>query len=205
MTLVNCYCTIEQARVAIGIAPTDVSKDDELELLTNATCRLIDDHTGRPHGFWQDPAVTVRVYDCDDQYLLDVEDISTTTGLIVKTDSGAGTYPTTLTLGTDFVVLPRNAEKRYPVRPFDQLQAINGAYFPVSNNGQAGVQVTAKHGWPAVPSNATLATTIQLTRLFKSQPFGVVEMGESGTAWRLSARLHPDAMLCLEGLQKVYA
>ena len=204
MALTNCYCTIEQARIAIGLKVDDETQDTELELIVNATCRLIDDAVDRPHGFWVDGSVTTREYDVDDLHCVDVEDISTTTGLIVKLDDGSGTYPTTLTLGTDFVLLPRNADKRYPVRPFEQIQAGGGTTFLVNNNGLASMQVTAKHGWPAVPPNATLATTVQLERLFKSSPFGVVELGE-GMAWRLSAKLHPDSALLLEGLSKVYA
>ena len=82
MTLTNCYATQAQLAEVLGI--DDLDDDDRMDAAINAASRQIDAHCGR--RFWQDGTVVTRTYHAEDEYYVEVDDISTTTGLIVKTD-----------------------------------------------------------------------------------------------------------------------
>jgi hypothetical protein len=85
MALTNAYGTMQQLRAAAGITDANnTDHDSALEIAGNAAARMIDDHCGR--RFWQDGTVQVRTYCPDEACEVDVDDISTTTGLIVKVD-----------------------------------------------------------------------------------------------------------------------
>jgi hypothetical protein len=170
VALTNCYTSVAIVNEEIGRSDTDSVKTASLERAINAASRQCDRFTGRPHGFWQDATVVAREYAADDYCRVFTDDISTTTGLIVKTDlDGDGTFETTLTITTDFRLLPFNAADEVPVRPYEQIViASNANYtFPVYGNGQPGVQVTAKFGWPAVPDDVAQACVLQAIHLFK--------------------------------------
>jgi hypothetical protein len=123
------------------------------------------------------------------------DDISTVTGLIVKTDTAdTGAFDTTLTITTEFLVLPLNAADRVPVWPYTELRLVDVQSFPMSRSGRPGVQVTAKFGWPAVPDDVTKATLIQAVQLFKanSAVFGGLSFGDAGFM-RVREGLNPIA------------
>ena len=90
MTITNGYAALADLKAELGIF--DTTDDDALELAIEAASRQCDDYTGR--RFWQDGSVVARTYVPDDPYCLVVDDISTTTGLVVKIDdddSGSST------------------------------------------------------------------------------------------------------------------
>lgn len=190
MTITNGYCT--NAQLAATLGPVDADDNDRIDLAINAASRQIDAHCGRPHGFWQDSTVKVRTYHAVEDYeLFVVDDISTATGLIVKLDTDDdGQFATTLTSGTDFTLLPLNAAAETPVRPYDRVLLITGSYaFPRSSSRRAGVQITAKFGWPAVPDDVTKACMIQARNLFKSEDASWTgfTFGPDGQALRVPA------------------
>jgi hypothetical protein len=158
---------LEQVSTAGQVGPGP-DWNDRLERAGNAAARQIDAHCGRSHGFWVDSEVKVREFYADSAYECCVDDISTTTGLIVKTDpAGDGTFATTLTIGTDFIVQPSNAADRTPVWPYTELviPASSTSYFPECGR-RPGVQVTAKFGWPAVPDDVAMAWLLRAGNLF---------------------------------------
>ncbi len=135
------------------------------------------------------------------------EGISTTTGLIVKTDGAAdGTFGTTLTISTDFLLLPSNAGDEVPARPWTEILHVNGT-FPRPSNGRPGVQVTAKFGWAAVPDWAEKACLIQAGQLFKAKDaaFGIASFGDMGGGLRVSRGLNPiaDALVAPHALPSI--
>ena len=79
--------------------------------------------------------------------------------------TGTGTYGTTLTIGTDFIVCPANALSDYPARPITELEIAwsSSSYFPTGMENT--VQVTAKFGWPDVPDDVNKACLVQAARL----------------------------------------
>ena len=140
--------------------------------------------------------MVAREFVAENGYCLETGDISTATGLIVKIDEGAdGTFETTLTQGTDFLLLPLNAADEVPVQPYTEIHVTDNYYFPRFANGRPGVQVTAKFGWPAVPDNVEKACIIQAIQLFKAKDaaFGVASFGDLGGGLRVQAGLNPLA------------
>lgn len=201
MAITNGYCTLAQIKAEMRIGTNDTADDTRLELAVAAASRQIDAHCGR--RFWQDGTVKVREYFPEDYLTCMVDDISTTVGLIVAVDDDDdGTYETTLTLDTHFILLPTNAADEVPVRPFTELRIVDtdgGASFS-PGNARPNVRVTAKFGWPAVPDDVTKACLIQASQLFKASDavFGAAQFGEAGVALRVQARLNPMAEALLE-------
>jgi hypothetical protein len=179
MAITNGLCTREQAKSALNI--NDTAADELVDLAVGAASRSIENYVG--YRFFVDTAVTVRQLVATDYLCVTVtEGISTTGGLVVKTDSaGDGTYETTLTLNTDFVLKPTNSLVVYPARPYTEIRLLTGS-FPFPSNGQPGVEVTARFGWPAIPDDVTLACILLAKDLVKAKdaPFGVAGTSDFG-------------------------
>lgn len=205
MAITNGYCSLAQIKAEMRIDTSDTSDDNRLELAVAAASRQIDAHTGR--RFWRDASVRVREYFPDSPMVCHVDDISTTDGLIVQVDDDDdGTYETTLTLGTHFILLPLNAADEVPVEPFTELRIVDTTGvvpFPLRHLFP-GVRVTARFGWPAVPDDVTKACLVQASQLFKASDavFGAAQFGEAGVALRVQARLNPMAEALLEHYSK---
>lgn len=204
MAITNGYCTLAQLKSQMRIPTADTDDDTRLELAVAAASRQIDAHTGR--RFWQDSVVVAREYVADDNDCIFVDDISTTTGLIVKVDTDLdGTYETTLTIGTDFRLFPLNAAAMVPVWPYDEIRirSTSTTYFPIDDDVPS-VQVTARFGWPAVPDDVTKACLVQAGLLFKADDasLGAIQFADAGVALRMQNRLHPVAEALLEPYRK---
>lgn len=201
MTITNGYCTLDDLKPELRVPFGDVEDDARLEVAIAAASRQIDAHCGR--RFWQDSTVQTREFYADNSRICHVDDISTTSGLIVKVDDDDdGTFETTLTITTNFILRPLNAADMVPVWPYDELVLVdsNGAVtFPVHGSGRPGVQVTAKFGWPAVPDDVKKACMVQAAMLFKSADavFGVTEFANAGAAMRVRSSLNPIAAALL--------
>lgn len=202
MAITNGYCELDDVKYELRIQINDVEDDNRLEASIAAASRQIDAHCGR--RFWQDPDVRVREFYADTTRFCPIDDVSTLTGLIVRVDDDDdGTFETTLTLTTNYILRPLNAADRVPVWPWDELVLVdsNGAVsFPVHGSGRPGVQVTARFGWPAVPDDVKKACMIQSAMLFKSADavFGVTEFAGAGAALRIRQTVNPIAAALLE-------
>lgn len=165
------------------------NRQTELNAAANAISRRLEQHCGRV--FWDAESATARVYAADDWGLISVDDFSTTTGLVVATDtSGNGTFDATWA-STDYQVEPVNGVVNgAPGWPYWKIRAIESRTFPVSTRSQ--VQVTARWGWAAVPDEVKQAALIHAHRVYKraESPEGVAGFGDFG-AIRLS-RLDND-------------
>lgn len=200
MPLTNAYITLQEFKDWINQTATATAADEaRMETAINGACRVIDEFTHR--RFWQDSALVQRLYTAEETDVLFVDDISTSTGLIVETDDNDdGTYETAWTSGTDFRLMPLNAAVESPVRPWTFLKAIGTKTFPTT---EAGVRVTAKFGWPAVPPQVKEIALIQAHRYYerKGAPFGV--LGAEGFGYTRLPRLDPDFCPILEPLQRL--
>jgi len=200
--LTNAYTTTASVAQALGISDSD--DDGRIDDAIKAASRQIDDHCGRK--FWQDTDVVVRTYFPDTSHTVVVDDISTTTGLIVKIDDDDdGTYETTLTINTDFIVEPINAAAEYPVRPYTWLTMVDNYTFPRWGR-RPSVQVTARFGWPAVPDEVTKACRIQAKNLYKADAgtfSGFQLSAEAGIVMRTPG-LDPVARDLLESYRRVW-
>ena len=200
MTLSNCYTTLDAVKDELG--RSDVSNDARIEAAINAASRQIDDYTGR--RFWQDPSVVAREFHADDYTELhssveQVLDISTTTGLIVKLDTAdTGTFSTTLTINTHFILTPANAgDDGEPLTGIRLVDSPNS--FPMSSSGRPGVQITAKFGWASVPDPVNQACLIQSVLLYKATDaaLGGLSFGD-GAFLRVRGGLNPIAQSLVE-------
>lgn len=197
------YCSADELGEQFNLSDTD--DHDKMGLAITAASRQIDRFCGQ--RFYQDDAVVVREFYADSSTCVDLLEqgnapISTTTGLVVKTDDALdGTFATTLTIGTDFLLLPRNAAA--DDRPFTEILVIGSYYFPRPYTGRAGIQVTAKFGWPEVPADVKQACIIQAAQLFKLKDavFGAAAVGDAGAMFLRSA-LNPSAKALLGDFQR---
>lgn len=187
MAVTNGYCTVAQLREHLGDTGSKLTTA-LLERAINGSSRAIDDYTGR--RFWQDSTVQTRTYKVHDPYIAWVDDISTTTGLVIKTDTtGDYTWATTWTT-TDYDLEPSNADKTNSAFAWWRIVAIDTEVFPVSARRKT-LQVTAKFGWPSVPEEIEEATILKASQLFrrKDAVLGMVNFADFGPM-RISRKDH---------------
>lgn len=189
MTLINAYCTVAEVRSQLA----DTGSKIEVALIEkaiNASSRAIDTLCGR--RFWRDATVTSRTYRPTDAYEVRVDDISTSTGLIVKTDTtGDGTWATTWD-AADYQLEPLNSDvvaggDTLSAFAWWKLVAIDDKVF-LTGTRRASLQVTARFGWSAVPDDVNTAAILKSVGLFKRKdaPFGIAGFGDF--AMRISRR-----------------
>ena len=191
------YATLAQFKAAVGI--TDSTDDGALQNVLDATDTLIDLYCDRKTGFGT--ATETRYYTAEDyQYCLTDDLVSITT---LQTDDDAnGTYETTWTSGTDYVLAPRNAAlDGFPYTEID-TSVTWPRNFP--KDVYLGVKVTGVFGFPSVPAAVTQAEIIQAGAVWNSRtaPFGVIGSADLGGILRMSRALHPEAALILEPYRK---
>lgn len=199
MAVVAGYCTVAQLREHFGDANDNLTTA-LLERAINATSRAIDAYTGR--RFWQDGAVQSKVFRCDDPYEVEVDDISTTTGLVVATDTtGDGTYASTWS-ASDYQLEPLNAGADAGAYAWWRLVAVGTRQFPVHQR-RATLRVTARFGWSQIPPAVEEACMLRAANLFKRKEatFGVAGFGEFGVV-RIG-RNDPDVVALLGDFIKI--
>jgi hypothetical protein len=183
MAITNGYATLAQAKTFLSII--DSVDDTLLESLIESASRSIDRIANR--RFYIDAAASARKYRASSPVFLFTDDISGTSGLIVKIDEdGDGIFETTLALDSDYVMDPLTAPSLN--RPFTQITIVSNVNtFPIfpglfSNGLRPGIEVTAKWGWPAVPDDIETACLILTADLYKRKdsPGGVLGLGDLG-------------------------
>lgn len=199
MAVTNGYCTLQELRDHFGDSSTALPVAD-LERAINATSRAIDRHCGR--RFWQDTDVQEKVFrpaDCDAAW---VDDISTTTGLIVATDEGQDGAFTTVWAASDYQLEPLNADTDATAYAWWQIAAVGDYRFPVYSR-RASLQVTARFGWSAIPDQVNEACLLRAAAIFKRREavFGVAGLNGFGEV-RITRR-DPDVVALLDPFVKV--
>ena len=191
------YATLAEFKAAVGI--TDSTDDGALQSVLDATDTLIDLYCDRKTGFGT--ASETRYYTAEDyEYVLTDDLVSVTT---LQTDDDAnGTYETTWTSGTDYVLAPRNAAlDGFPYTEID-TSVTWPRNFP--KDVYLGVRVVGVFGFPSVPAAVKQAEIIQAGAVWNSRtaPFGVIGSADLGGILRMSRALHPEAALILEPYRK---
>ena len=181
MAISNGYTTLATFQAYTGMSTVTADETINIEKAIESASRSIDRMTNR--RFWADASATARQYRATDFYRLFVDDISSTTGLLVKTDTGGdGTYETTLTFNVDYILDPINAPQQE--RPFTVVTMVGTTLFPSPINLRPGIQVTAKFGWynGTPPDDVEEACLILSTDLVKraSSVGGVLGLSELG-------------------------
>jgi hypothetical protein len=191
------YATLAEFKAAVGI--TDSTDDAALQSVLDATDTLIDLYCDRKTGFGT--ATETRYYTAEDyEYVLTDDLVSVTT---LQTDDDAnGTYETTWTAGTDYVLAPVNAAlDGFPYTEID-TSVTWPRNFP--KDVYLGVKVVGVFGFPSVPAAVKQAEIIQAGAVWSSRvsPFGIVGSADLGGLLRMSRALHPEAALILEPYRK---
>ncbi len=125
--------------------------------------------------FNQEAAVVEHLYTAPmldrsdpDQAVLFVEDIASTSGLVIKIDTnndGLFTDEDALA-ATDYRLFPLNAATGPETRPWTSIRLTPSGEFRKFPAGVL-VSVTAIHGWPSATPPAIKAATIELTRILR--------------------------------------
>jgi hypothetical protein len=143
-----------------------------------AVSRNIDKHCGRQFG--QVAAAEARTYKgtwdrftC--AYVYEIDDL-------IDLDDYA------VTDATDAELLPLNAAAKG--EPYTQIESATGPR----------LTVTARWGWPAVPSSVVAALHMQAARLNarRNSPFGIAGSPDDGNQIQLLSRLDPDFITTLK-------
>jgi hypothetical protein len=178
MAITNGYATLAEAKAYLTIS--DSIDDTMLESMVEAASRSIDNIASR--RFYLDASASARLYRGTNPYILTVDDFGSTTGLILALDTGGdGTYETTLTLNTDYVVEPFNAIAIG--KPYTQITLVGGQLLPwLLPNLRPSVQLTAKWGFPTVPEDISQACLILTADMYKRKDsvggnLGISELG----------------------------
>lgn len=192
MALGDPYATVPALRARLNI--TDSNEDAQLQDALNVASRSCEKVCRRQ---WNDSgAASVRLYDPDDVDLVFVDDFSTTTGFVLKTDNDDdGVFETTWTTA-DYELRPLNGYREgVSGWPYFWIRAIRtNLQFP--NIMRAGVQVTAQWGWAAPPPAIKEAVLIAAEEIWKVKdaPFGVAGFGDFGS---IRVRDNPKVMSLL--------
>lgn len=205
--LTDRLVTEDDLKEILGIATADTTDDNRLTMAADAATQMIQAYCNR--HFVQQATVSARTYVASTPFLVEVDDISTATGLIVKTDEDAdGVFETTWA-STDYQLEPLNGKLGGQNWPYTRIRAIKSREFPF-DYGQALVQVTARWGWANpdaiadyVPHPVEQAAQIQGVSVFKSAeaPLGIAGFGDIGIM-RLRQAMHPVAMALLAPYRK---
>jgi hypothetical protein len=195
------YFGLDRFKRRLSIDPDDPTRDEELCDFLDAASRGIEINTNR-RQFWLAPTPTARVYSVYGRvtriytgagytYVLDIDDIGSTVGMVVEIGSsltGAWTVVTDYATGPDNALADRRA--------IETLRRRGGW-------GCDEVRVTARAGWPAMPAVVQQATQLQASRLNhrRDSPAGFVGTPDIGLV-RLG-RLDPDVEVLLEKLRKI--
>ena len=186
------YTTRAVVKTYLGIPSATSSEDDPIDAAIDAAEAEIDAHTGRT--FVVPGSATAKVYRPMNDRVVLVDDIAQTTSLAVKVDgSDDGSYDTTLTVTSEFVVDGNTA-------PYRVIRRVDGSSFPRYTSDRATIQVTAYFGYGmSIPKAIVQASTVLGARLYqrRSSPLGF-QAGLEGDAVRISRR-DPDVWALLSG------
>ncbi|MGD0248289.1 MAG: hypothetical protein ABSB75_04475 [Candidatus Limnocylindrales bacterium] len=195
----SLYATRAQLKAALTMPATaDAVQDPLLDIALAAASYAITDTCERdfsiPSGVSESRYFQGRRHGIS---YLEIDDLVDDTGLVIATDDGTNTYPTTVTTAYD--LMPLNAPaKGFPHHgiAFHSLVSL-GVGWP----RRPLIKVTsARWGWPAIPYAVEQACLIQAARLYKRKdsPFGIAGSPLEGNVLRLLARLDPDVQMLLD-------
>ena len=180
MAITRGYCTLAEVKAALRL--NDAIDDTLIENSVEGASRRIDGYCGR---VFYNTTNAVKFF-ASDAYRLAVPDISSTSGLIVQTDdNGDGSFETTWTLNTDYILEPTDAALQS--RPYRRITATGGKTFPMFYIPQdAGVQVSATWGFPSIPDDVREACVLLSMRQFAryNAALGVMAFGDMAVSVR---------------------
>ena len=186
------YTSLALVKASLGIPVAVTSEDTAITASIAAAQALIDNYTGRT---FEVTNTSVRTYLPRTASILDVDDIATTDSLVIKVDNDQdGTFETTLTVTTDYVLVGND-------RPYREVTNVNAGW-PLSLYGRPTVQVTAKFAYSeTAPDNIKQAALLLACRLYqrKASPLGFQAGAVSEFGPVRISRTDPDVAALLQG------
>ena len=186
MAITNGYASLNETKAALRIS--DSVDDSLLEMAIESASRLIDGYAGRQ--FYSSGTAT-RYYVADDDFVCEIDDISSSTITLVTAMDADSVFDTTWAT-TDYQLEPLNGVLDGQAWPYTRIRAVGDYLWPIQG-GEALVKLTAVFGWPSVPIAIKQACIIQASRIYKrlDSPLGVAGFGDLGVM-RVSSSLDPD-------------
>ena len=185
------YTTTALVKASLGIPLAATAEDTAIQAAIDAAEALIDNYTGRTF----ETVTESRTFLPRTASLVDVDDIATTDSLVIKTDEDQdGSFETTLTVTTDYVIVKNSA-------PFRLITNVNRGW-PLSLYGRPTIEITATWGYgTSVPDNIKQAALLMATRLFqrKASPLGFQAGAISEFGPVRISRTDPDVAALLQG------
>jgi len=189
------FVTRDLVKQYLGIPDATSSENTPIDNAILAADAEIESICGRT--FEVPSGATTKTFIPYDDYTVFCDDIAQTTGLIVKTDTGLdGTYDTTLTITTDYV-LNGNAA------PYRVIKRVDGSAYPRDRYGRPTVQVTAYWGYGmAIPDQIKQCALVIAARLYqrRSSPLGF-QAGSVDVGFVRISRTDPEVIALLRGLK----
>ena len=189
------YTTTALVKSSLGIPTATTSEDTAIAAAIDAAEALINNYTGRTF----ETVTESRTFIPRTASILDIDDLATLSGLIIKTDEDQnGTFENTLVQGTDFVMVGNT-------NPYRKVTQINQGW-PLSIYGRPTVQVTGTWGFAStVPDNIKQAALLMSCRLFqrKASPLGFQAGAISEFGPVRISRQDPDVAALLHGMKLI--
>jgi len=190
------YATLAQLKLRLNITDTN---DDAA--LTNALAAASQDIEGAMGRQFNDAgSVTARVYYPDSLTVVEVDDFSTSTGLIYAQDfNNAGSYAT-IVAAANYQLEPLNGivdgSIGWPFNRIRMIQTWNPLWYTSIGDPRTSIQVTARWGWTAVPAAVVEACLMLAEETFKMKdaPYGVAGFSQYGA---VRVRENPKVMALL--------
>lgn len=182
------YVTVALLKDYLRVDDTD---DDALYALYISTAsRAVDDWCGRQFGATEDPELRKFVSTWDRArcaYVASIDDLPSTTGLVVEIDGAA------LTIDDDFTLEPVNAPAKG--KPYERLVTSRGGRLDMTAD---------VWGWSTTPASVQTGVLLQSSRLEarRDSPFGVAGSPSEGSELRLLAALDPDLQTSLRPFRR---
>ncbi len=191
------YITLEEIKGSLELTGL-AYKDDDLREAITAASGGIDNYCGRQ--FSSGGTADIRYYTASNPSYVEIDDASAVT--LFETDyDGNGTYETSWTVTTDYVLdPPNNPAIGLPYTKIRVAYPGTSKRLPYYANG---VRVTGTFGWSSAPAEIKRATRIMAIRLMKrtDAPFGVVGLGFDNVGVRIPT-IDPDLKFLLDPYTK---
>lgn len=187
------YVTLEDLKASLELTGLEYADNDIRDAITAAS-RGIDEYCGRV--FYSGGTADVYYYTPYDGCSVVIDDLVA----VVAVDSdydGNGTYETSWTRNTDYVLEPANAPQYG--KPWETLRVLpNGNRLLTA--WPNSLRITGQFGWSSVPAPVKSATKIQAARIvrrMRDSPFGVVGIGIDNVSARIPT-VDPDVSFLLK-------
>lgn len=203
------YITLEQLQYTLGQTSVISGAPLQSGFYTNdavasiaAASREIDGFCNRQFGLGEPGEV--RYYQPTAHGELEIDDLATTSGLIVQSDdNGDGSFVSTWVLGTDFEVECRSGLGGYNAAldgwPFDTIVVRRNGNYRFTPAFTKSAKVTGQFGWNAVPAPIIDAVSLLAARQYmlkRNAPLDVLPGSEAQGLMRLGSKIQNVLTAC---------